>query len=882
MSFFKDIKSNLDHFADDLKKPLHDIREKLEQGLGHSHADDNANVQDVQNLHKNRFHSFAPSREHNNAKWYVDGCGYMWAVSVAIMEARESIWIMDWWLSPEIYLRRPPSNNEDYRLDRMLLAAADRGVKVNIIVYKEVAAALTLSSKHTKAALELHPNIAVFRHPDHKPVGLQSEIAATLNSLSLGHREIGEIPGEALKSIYGVHQDIVLFWAHHEKLCLIDRKIAFMGGLDLCFGRWDTNDHPIADAHPNNVRDILFPGQDFNNARVKDFEDVENFMNNKLDRNKNSRMGWTDVSLSLTGPVVDDLGAHFVQRWNYIFNQKYKARRDPRYTALTFEPQQIPENQYNPDGSNSNSNSDSTDGSHNRAVDDQGFHLDSSSSEMFNRFRGRFPVLRKQLNTSHSESSGSVAVQLVRSCCDWSHGVPTECSINSAYINVIKESQHYVYIENQFFITATDDDQRPVRNKIGEAIVERVVRAHNEGQNYKIIVVIPSVPAFAGDLSADSSIGTRAIMEFQYHSICRNGHSILEKIEKAGVPDPSRYIRFYNLRNFDRINAGTVSEEIGRQGDLNCNENEIPNRGTCGNGYNPQCRENNKISGFPGQSYDCYQQGEINVRGESNYDSVSSCYMDNSLPITKIPWNGSSEAEFDAFVSEELYIHSKLLIADDRIVICGSANLNDRSQLGDHDSEIAVVIEDPTPVDSLMDGKSYQASYFATSLRRQIFRKHLGLIPAQNPRHATANFLPVDKSPNEYDWNSPNDRIVSDPLGENFWKLWNNTAQINTEVFSRAFHVVPSDNCRNWDQYKEWYGRFFLSPSEELKKEKTPPKYQYGHLVKEEFPGGVEEAKQWLSRIRGTLVEMPLNFMNKVDFAVAGVMLNAITSEIYT
>lgn len=47
------------------------------------------------------------------------------------------------WLSPELYLRRPPAKNEQYRLDRMLQAAAQRGVRVNIIVYKEVEAALS-------------------------------------------------------------------------------------------------------------------------------------------------------------------------------------------------------------------------------------------------------------------------------------------------------------------------------------------------------------------------------------------------------------------------------------------------------------------------------------------------------------------------------------------------------------------------------------------------------------------------------------------------------------------------------------------------------------------------------------------------------------------
>lgn len=70
----------------------------------------------------------------------------MWAVSVALEEATESIWILDWWLSPELYLRRPPSANPEYRLDKMLLAAAERGVKVNIIIYKEVSSVLTRES----------------------------------------------------------------------------------------------------------------------------------------------------------------------------------------------------------------------------------------------------------------------------------------------------------------------------------------------------------------------------------------------------------------------------------------------------------------------------------------------------------------------------------------------------------------------------------------------------------------------------------------------------------------------------------------------------------------------------------------------------------------
>ena len=42
------------------------------------------------------------------------------------------------------------------------------------------------------------------------------------------------------------------------------------------------------------------------------------------------------------------------------------------------------------------------------------------------------------------------------------------------------------------------------------------------------------------------------------------------------------------------------------------------------------------------------------------------------------------------------------MIVDDKIVLCGSANINDRSMMGSRDSEIAVVIEDQSKVTSTL------------------------------------------------------------------------------------------------------------------------------------------------------------------------------------
>ncbi|KAI6717349.1 hypothetical protein JHW43_000005 [Diplocarpon mali] len=882
MSFFENAKNTFESFASDIK-------DKVEEIGGEDEAAplaQNATSSEFQSPStRNRFSSFAPPRHNNEAKWFVDGCSYMWAVSVAIEEARDSIWILDWWLSPELYLRRPPTENEDYRIDRMLIAAAERGVKVNVIIYKEVSLILTLSSDHTKKALQLHPNIAVFRHPDHVPDGqvIHSGILQYFQNFSSTSLQLADVPEDTFKTLYGVHRDVVLYWAHHEKLCLVDGRIAFMGGLDLCFGRWDTNSHPLADAHPTDISNALFPGQDFNNARVYDFEDVANWENNKLDRTRNGRMGWSDISICLRGPIVDDLKAHFVQRWNFVYNEKYEVREDSRYTSLTFSATEIPEGYYQENGMNVNGpgaadeQSSATEFSEDAGEPTHRFHLPGGGGSIFDRFRSR-----------HGESSGGrqsnagTSIQLLRSCAQWSNGVPKEHSIQNAYIDTIKNSQHFIYIENQFFITATGDEQRPVRNQIGAAIVERVVRAYQNGEKYKVIVCMPAVPAFAGDLHADDSLGTRAIMEYQYQSICRGGHSIMEAIEKAGVPNSKQYIRFYNLRNYDRINAGGALSQVQESSGVHYEGARREHDDMVGAGYDGRGEGTGAYYGRSNPAYEQYQDAGAQVNDGSKFDSVSLCYMDNGPSIEDIPWSGTEEAEFDAYISEELYIHSKVLIADDRVVICGSANLNDRSQLGDHDSEIAVIIQDPNPVDSEMNHEPYQASQFATSLRRQLFRKHLGLLLDQDPRRPDANFLPLDKEPNAYDWGSRADLLVQDVLSDEFDELWTTTAAINTEVFTKAFHCVPADNVRNWDDYEEFFSANFVSPSKKDDEEKIPAKYEYGHVVKDEFPGGVAELKNTLSRVKGTLVEMPLLFMDGVDFAKEGLSLNALTDDIYT
>ena len=80
---------------------LHGIGSEINQAISgqgptHSHTHAGADCEDGAHDHtRHRFGSFAAERDGNDVKWYVDGCSHMWAVSRALEQATESVWILD-------------------------------------------------------------------------------------------------------------------------------------------------------------------------------------------------------------------------------------------------------------------------------------------------------------------------------------------------------------------------------------------------------------------------------------------------------------------------------------------------------------------------------------------------------------------------------------------------------------------------------------------------------------------------------------------------------------------------------------------------------------------------------------------------------------------
>ncbi|GKZ56260.1 hypothetical protein AnigIFM49718_001485 [Aspergillus niger] len=767
-----------------------------------------------------RFKSFAPIREGNKVKWYVDALDYMWAVSMALEEAKETIYIADWWLSPELFLRRPPFMAQEWRLDQVLKRRAEAGVKIYVIVYKEVNQALTCNSAHTKHALRnLCPegspgygNIRVLRHPDH--------------------------------NIFENAADMTLYWAHHEKFIVIDYALAFIGGIDLCFGRWDAHQHPLADVHPSNLRNEVFPGQEFNNNRIMDFQSVGDWQANELSKAEYGRMPWHDVAMGVMGDCVYDIAEHFVLRWNFIKRDKYK--RDNSVDWLMLE---------------------------GRTGDDE---------DLVAVQRPKFPCGEylqhplTPLDTKPLGQQGFARAQIVRSSADWSSGILTEHSIQNAYKEIISQAQHYVYIENQFFITATGDKQAPILNTIGQSIVEAVVRAGKEGRKFRVIIVIPAIPGFAGDLRQNEATGTRAIMDYQYKSILRGEHSIFGQIAAQGV-NPREHVFLFNLRAYDRINKTPSLVKLESEADVTYNDVQRgiaesimsdsvhPAIGKEGDkhevGYdNAQQEKEVRLARL--RKYEEQFERHKEMEGLKGSDTVAHTTMLNGGNMSDEPWEGDPEAEKENFIQEELYVHGKVCIVDDRVVICGSANINDRSQLGYHDSELAIVVEDEDLIGSIMDGKPYKAARVAATLRRQLWREHLGLLPAQ---HYDASEDPNAKPPYmcmNHILEGPEDDFVTDPMSDELWEMWTGRATVNTDMYRMLFRADPDDNIRTFDDYDKF----------------CPRGNKQGHLFDPYQP--VEEIREKLDKIKGHLVWMPLEFLKDANMAEPGLAVNQITEVI--
>lgn len=148
-----------------------------------------------------------------------------------------------------------------------------------------------------------------------------------------------------------------------------------------------------------------------------------------------------------------------------------------------------------------------------------------------------------------------------------------------------------------------------------------------------------------------------------------------------------------------------------------------------------------------------------------------------------------------AVLTEMIYTHSKLLIVDDAVVILGSANINDRSLLGNNDTELAAVIVDNEEGQMTEMGQGIRCNTrkFARDLRIKLWKKHLGMLIDE----ATTGVQKEDAPPMGINLEQPlASSSINGLLGQ---------AIVNRQAYNRVFTHTPRNEFGTLTEGRKQY-----------------------------------------------------------------------------
>ena len=845
-------------------------------------------------LSNNKFKAYTNEKKGNLAHWFSDGQDYFMDLQEKLMQAKETIFITDWWFSPEVWLTRPVEMDTYTELDEkkehlkksppysrlmdILYQCANRGVKVYVLIYAECSLALTLNSAHSANALKVHQNIQVERHP--------------LNCTDL-------------------------LWSHHEKLVIIDQIIGYVGGLDLCWGRYDTHEHLIYEPE-NDKKKYYFPGIDYSNARIRDFDKVENYLIESCDRKKEIRMPWHDVHSRLIGPVVADIARHFVERWNFsrfgtgagitdikqnatiglnssntldeelekkgqksggflmgIINQVNEKEKKEKEENINSENSLIPPEEENKDISTDSSNESS-----------------GKKKNLFSGiYKGKTNLRGKKNDTSDSEKEGYKEEQELKKnfmknkhVIDEDHlyirkttTINSETKLRGRLADKIKKIKgsrsSAITISTNDINTSSNSDNSEEENIIEEKKNENQNNNNLRGSFYEKFVKNVGKQAkknkngwFSNLLKVnqqEEKLETNVVNVNFFKKGIKSNVQVLRSACKwsAGIHKKENSIlqAYYHLIDNSKHylyieNQFFVSRAFSEEERKECSyslsdvvENMIAYhiRKRIERAYtsNEKFRVFVFIPLLPGFAGEPESSGTLQIILKHTYAGI--CRNHGMSIIEQLEkLMGDKWKEYIGFYSlrghglvnkvpetELIYIHSKLMIVDDKTVILGSANINDRSMLGKRDSEYAVMINEQRKLTTKMNGETYNAANFAHSFRVHLFAEHLGI--------------------------DPKNEILNDPLSDEFLHLVRKTAYNNTMIYRKLWGCYPDDIYKSFKDLRDISKPKTIEEIDELRND----------YLKEK------------DGIIGHIVEFPLHFLEKENLGISFFSVENIVPE---
>jgi len=596
-------------------------------------------------------------------------------------------------------------------------------------------------------------------------------------------------------------------FSHHQKGVLIDGKTAYIGGMDIAYTRWDTanfeviidrNIRVLAEGH----NEMLKPGRKLTYSELELGKEGPGgrpgfWLPDKtllggyhtLEEGYQPREPWQDVHVRMDGPAAFDVFKNFVRRWNVAASDSQRLKQG--WLGLDNKA-----NDFLPDP----------------LARGQG-HVkiqvlrSCSFREQMDEFKTR-PLYLGNLSTEDSWKQPDKAKQP-------NEETPKEdqVSIKRAMLKAIAGANAYIYIENQFFMSKCGDIGPQSKNnykaltyisenEVMSAIATTISATIFNDTPFHVYLVMPVHPEGCLD---DNNI--QATQYWTLHAIKHGSQSLYRLIKEA------LYIKKHlpEINNFN-ISALNKSTKSLSRPDLD-----------------------REVSDSEVERY-------LTVLNLRNFGV--------GIARKRDPKSQESTIEAGRFLlTEQVYVHSKLMIVDDAIAIIGSANINDRSLQGNGDTEIAAVLVDEEHDERDLGGVKVVTRTFARELRKALWSKHLGLGIDESAYAHVKDGLPPPRRKGSVPPGLDLDRPMDQKTVEAIQKL----AKGNAAAYEKVFLHTLRNGFENFVDPVAFYPKGLAGP---------PPALQPSYMDKEnhDVNKALNDLKSEADGVKGFWTAAPLDW----------------------
>ncbi|KAE8010687.1 hypothetical protein FH972_007033 [Carpinus fangiana] len=450
----------------------------------------------------------------------------------AIVEAHHLVYIVGWSIYHKVKLVREPTRplprGGDLTLGELLKYKSQEGVRVLLLIWDDKTSHDNFVLK-TTGLMQTHDEETkkFFKHSS-----VTCVLAPRYASSKMG---------------YFKQQVVGTLFTHHQKSVLVDtkasgndRKItAFLGGIDLCDGRYDTPEHRL-------FRDLDTVFQD-------DYHNPTFPAGTKA-----PRQPWHDLHCQVDGPAAYDVLINFEQRW----------RKATKWTEFGLRLKRV--SHWHDDALIQIDRISwirspppppwvSKDGTTYVPKDDPNLWISSGIDDLE---IWHVQILRSIDSGSLKGFPKKVDAAFDQNLICWKN-LAIDKSIQTGYIQAIRSAQHFIYIENQYFLGSSyawpSYKNAGADNLIPMELALKIASKIRAKERFAVYIVIPMWPE--GD---PNSAAMQEILFWQSQTM-QMMYDIVAKELKALHPvdsHPQEYLNFYCLGKREDYSEESYSDNV--------------------------------------------------------------------------------------------------------------------------------------------------------------------------------------------------------------------------------------------------------------------------------------------------------------------------------